>query len=59
MRLKCLAMQIGAVSVLRVQIERRNTMYIDPFWCGVLVTIFAEVVAFFITVIHYGRKNKK
>lgn len=26
-------------------------MYIDPFWCGVLVTIAAETVAVVVTVI--------
>lgn len=52
-----MAMQTEVASVLRERIERRKTMYIDPFWCGVLTTIFVEIVAFFITVIFYAKKK--
>lgn len=39
-------------------------MYIPPFWCGVAVTIVAEIIAFHITMfvmafMRGGRKNER
>ena len=33
------------------------TITIDPFWLGVIVTIGAEIVAFFLLAIFYAIRN--
>jgi hypothetical protein len=42
-------------------LRRKNNMYINPFWAGVLTTIFAEVgglfVASVIAVIKRGKRR--
>lgn len=34
-------------------------MYIDPYWCGVLTVVVAELAAFFIAGVVASRKKKK
>ena len=34
-------------------------MYIDPFWCGVLATIIAEIVALFVAALVAAFKRVK